>query len=85
MAVDFRTNIRRKRLHVHRKLRETRMLWRGLTNTDKPTLAQMIPTRRCNIACAYCNEYDHVSNPVPIEELKRRVDKLADLGVSSSP
>ena len=58
------------------------MLWRGLTNTDKPTLAQMIPTRRCNIACAYCNEYDHVSNPVPIEELKRRVDKLADLGVS---
>lgn len=82
MAVDFRTSIRRKRLHVHRKLRETRMLWRGLTNTDKPTLAQMIPTRRCNIACAYCNEYDHVSSPVPIEELKRRVDKLADLGVS---
>ena len=82
MAVDFRTNLRRKRLHVHRKLRETRMLWRGLTSTDKPTLAQMIPTRRCNIACAYCNEYDHVSNPVPIDELKRRVDKLADLGVS---
>ena len=58
------------------------MLWRGLTNTDSPVLAQMIPTRRCNIACTYCNEYDHVSKPVPIDELKRRVDKLADLGVS---
>lgn len=58
------------------------MLWRGLTNTDSPVLAQMIPTRRCNIACTYCNEYDHVSTPVPIDELKRRVDKLADLGVS---
>ncbi len=58
------------------------MLWRGLTDTDRPVLAQMIPTRRCNIACAYCNEYDHVSAPVPLDELKRRVDKLADLGVS---
>ena len=58
------------------------MLWRGLTDTDRPVLAQMIPVRRCNIACAYCNEYDHVSQPVPLGELKRRVDKLAELGVS---
>ncbi len=58
------------------------MLWRGLTDTDRPVLAQIIPTRRCNIACAYCNEYDHVSKPVPTEEMTRRIDKLADLGVS---
>lgn len=58
------------------------MLWRGLTNTDRPVLAQIIPTRRCNIACAYCNEFDHVSKPVPTEEMLRRIDKLADLGVS---
>lgn len=58
------------------------MLWRGLTNTDRPVLAQIIPTRRCNIACAYCNEYDHVSSPVPADEMLRRIDNLADLGVS---
>ncbi len=57
------------------------MLALGLAQRHRPVLAQMIPTRRCNIACAYCNEYDHVSNPVPLDELKRRVDKLADLGV----
>ncbi|MBI1354483.1 MAG: radical SAM protein [Acidobacteria bacterium] len=58
------------------------MLWRGLTDVDRPVLAQIIPTRRCNIACAYCNEYDHVSKPVPTEEMLRRIDHLAKLGVS---
>ena len=28
-------------------------------------LAHIIPIRRCNLACAYCNEYDDVSKPVP--------------------
>lgn len=82
MAKDFRTRVRRSRLRLERRLRELRMLSRGLTQVDRPALAHMIPTRRCNIACAYCNEYDHVSQAVPAGELKRRVDKLADLGVS---
>ena len=73
--------MRRKRLSLGRSLGEARLIWRGLTNRHRPILAHIIPTRRCNIACGYCNEYDHVSNPVPIEELERRVDKLADLGV----
>jgi MoaA/NifB/PqqE/SkfB family radical SAM enzyme len=47
-----------------------------------PILAQIIPIRRCNLDCAYCNEYDKVSNPVPLDAMLRRIDKLADLGCS---
>ncbi len=42
----------------------------------------MVPMRRCNLACGYCNEFDDVSQPVPLEEMLRRVRKLAGLGVS---
>ena len=38
--------------------------------------------RRCNLACGYCNEYDHNSTPVPLELMKKRLDKLAELGTS---
>jgi MoaA/NifB/PqqE/SkfB family radical SAM enzyme len=47
-----------------------------------PILAQIIPIRRCNLDCAYCNEYDKVSAPVPLDAMLRRIDKLADLGCS---
>jgi MoaA/NifB/PqqE/SkfB family radical SAM enzyme len=77
-----KTRFRRKALSLHRKMREWRMILRGLADTDHPILAHLIPTRRCNIACAYCNEYDHISAPVPTEEMMRRVDRLADLGIS---
>ena len=39
----------------------------GLTNTAHPLLVHIIPIRRCNIDCGYCNEYDKVSQPVPTE------------------
>ena len=55
---------------------------RGLTHTAHPLLVQIIPIRRCNIDCGYCNEYDKVSPPVPGDVLKRRIDKLATLGTS---
>ena len=58
------------------------MIVKALVDKDHPVLAHLIPTRRCNIACAYCNEYDSVSTPVPIEDLCRRTDLMADLGVS---
>ncbi len=45
-----------------------------------PLLAQMVITRRCNLSCGYCNEFDDHSPPVPKEVLKQRVDKLASLG-----
>ena len=43
---------------------------------------QIIPIRRCNIDCGYCNEYDKVSAPVPTDVMQRRIDKLAELGTS---
>jgi MoaA/NifB/PqqE/SkfB family radical SAM enzyme len=55
---------------------------RGLVHTAHPLLVQIIPIRRCNIDCGYCNEYDKVSPPVPGDVLKRRIDKLGALGTS---
>jgi MoaA/NifB/PqqE/SkfB family radical SAM enzyme len=63
-------------------MREIRMIARGLASTDHPVLAHLIPIRRCNLACAYCNEFDDHSKPVPIARLYERVDRLADLGAS---
>jgi len=51
-------------------------------STDHPLLAHLIPIRRCNLACTYCNEFDDFSKPVPIEQMLRRVDLLGDLGTS---
>jgi MoaA/NifB/PqqE/SkfB family radical SAM enzyme len=45
-------------------------------------MAQIVPMRRCNLSCAYCNEYDDVSKPVPLDEMVRRIDHLARLGTS---
>jgi hypothetical protein len=28
-------------------------------------MAHVVPVRRCNLACTYCNEFDDVSEPVP--------------------
>lgn len=63
-----------------RRLREFRMVVGGLASAGHPLLVHMIPMRRCNLACTYCNEFDDISQPVPIEELCRRVDHLAALG-----
>jgi MoaA/NifB/PqqE/SkfB family radical SAM enzyme len=67
---------------VTRKSRSVREFVRGLTHTAHPLLVQIIPIRRCNIDCGYCNEYDKVSPPVPADILNRRIDKLAELGTS---
>src|SRR5207249_10397028 len=47
-----------------------------------PLLVQIIPIRRCNIDCSYCNEYDKVSAPVDTAVLRRRIATLAELGTS---
>jgi MoaA/NifB/PqqE/SkfB family radical SAM enzyme len=65
-----------------RKARSAREFVRGLTDTSHPLLVQIIPIRRCNIDCGYCNEYDKVSEPVPTDVMKARIDKLAALGTS---
>ena len=48
--------------------------------TNAPLDAQLIVTRRCNLSCGYCSEYDSTSEPVPTADLKRRIDVLHRLG-----
>ena len=73
---------RRRLRGAGRRLREARMFSRAMRSKDHPILAQIVPIRRCNLACAYCNEYDAVSAPVPIAEMLQRVDLLAELGTT---
>ena len=56
------------------------MLAKAIKSRHHPILAHIIPMRRCNLSCSYCNEYDKVSDPVPTAEMLRRVDLLAALG-----
>lgn len=48
-----------------------------------PFNVQLVVTRRCNLACAYCHEFDHSSEPVPYETLIQRLEKLYELGTFS--
>src|SRR6266700_7459213 len=73
----------RKRLKsASRAVRGLRKIAWVLLSTDHPLLAHIIPVRRCNLACEYCNEYDDFSKPVPTETMFRRVDKLAEFRTS---
>jgi len=65
-----------------RRLREFKTIAKGLISTDHPILAHIIPIRRCNLSCTYCNEYDDFSKPVATDAMKRRIDHLARLGTS---
>jgi MoaA/NifB/PqqE/SkfB family radical SAM enzyme len=65
-----------------RSLRAGQKFLRGLVNTAHPLLVHIVPIRRCNIDCGYCNEYDKSSPPIPFEVMTRRIDKLAELGTS---
>ena len=64
-------------------LREFRFLAKGVLSTDHVVLAHIIPIRRCNLSCGYCNEYDDFSKPIPLEVMFARVDKLAALGTTA--
>ncbi len=77
-ALKLRRNLKSFERNVHG-------LWqilKGVVSTDHPLLAHLIPIRRCNLACTYCNEFDDFSKPVPTDLMLQRVDKLADLGTS---
>lgn len=76
------TRARRNLLALQRRAREWRMLADGIRSTDHPVLAHIIPIRRCNLACTYCNEFDDFSKPVPAADMCRRIDQLAALGTS---
>jgi len=55
---------------------------KAFASTKHPVLVHIVPMRRCNLACAYCNEYDKTSDPVPIDVMLARIDKLAEFGTS---
>jgi len=76
------TSLKRRLKAVHRNLRGAKMVARAFMSTDHPLLAHIIPIRRCNLACEYCNEFDDFSKPVPLETMFRRIDKLGELGTS---
>jgi MoaA/NifB/PqqE/SkfB family radical SAM enzyme len=64
------------------RVRELQMIGKALASTKHPILVHVIPMRQCNLACTYCNEYDDFSKPVPLDEMKTRLDLLADMGTS---
>lgn len=59
------------------------MIAKALHSRAHPILAHIVPMRRCNLSCAYCNEYDDFSKPVPTAEMFRRIDRLAALGTTA--
>jgi MoaA/NifB/PqqE/SkfB family radical SAM enzyme len=73
---------RRRWLAMRRKAREIRSIGDALGATDHPYMAHIVPMRRCNLACTYCNEFDDFSDPVPLDEMFRRIDHLGRLGTS---
>jgi MoaA/NifB/PqqE/SkfB family radical SAM enzyme len=54
-------------------------LLRAAADPDRPIITHLVVTRRCNLSCGYCFEYDKVSPPVPTDVLKQRIDHLAKL------
>ena len=74
--------LHRNLVAAKRRVRELAMIGRALASTDHPVMAHIIPMRQCNLSCKYCNEYDKVSKPVPLETMKRRIDHLAKLGTN---
>jgi MoaA/NifB/PqqE/SkfB family radical SAM enzyme len=72
----------RRRRFRRTRARELKMIAKALASTKHPVLVHIIPMRRCNLDCGYCNEYDNVSKPVPLEEMKKRLDILANMGTS---
>lgn len=74
--------LRRKIRLINTRLREFRMIAKGLLSKRHPIDVHLIPIRRCNLSCTYCNEFDNFSKPVPTAEMIRRVDRLSKLGTT---
>src|SRR3989440_6974045 len=68
-----------RRRSLDRRLREAKLLIRGAFDTDHPVMVHIIPIRRCNLSCAYCNEYDDYSKPVPLDTMLHRLELLSKL------
>jgi MoaA/NifB/PqqE/SkfB family radical SAM enzyme len=80
MTANVKT--RRALRKAHTRVRELWFITRGLVSTRHPLLAHIIPIRRCNLSCTYCNEFDDHSKPVPLEEMNKRLDRLGEFRTS---
>ena len=74
--------VRGRVIAAKRRIRELKMIAKGVVSTDHPVMAHIIPIRRCNLACRYCNEFDDFSKPIPLEMMKSRIDHLTRLGTT---
>jgi len=79
MFVGLRA-VRRRVRKASKRVREARMLVSAFRDPYQPIAAHLIPVRRCNLACTYCNEYDDHSSPVATADVLSRIDRLASLG-----
>jgi len=82
-VVNTGKKLRKKVAGVRRRMRELGKLAKALASTRHPLLVHIIPIRRCNLACTYCNEFDDFSKPVPVEEMFRRIDRLGAMGTAA--
>jgi MoaA/NifB/PqqE/SkfB family radical SAM enzyme len=82
VKVSASVRVRRRLRFVRSRARELMKIAKALVSTKHPFLVHIIPMRRCNLDCGYCNEYDDVSKPVPLAEMKKRLDILAGMGTS---
>src|SRR5579871_1695718 len=80
--LDRNFRLRRGWRSFTRRVREARLIVKGGLSTRHPIMAHIIPIRRCNLACTYCNEYDDFSKPVDTQVMIGRINRLADLGTS---
>jgi len=74
--------VRGRTIAAKRRVRELMMIAKGVVSTDHPVMAHIIPIRRCNLACKYCNEFDDFSKPIALDTMKARIDYLARLGTN---
>ncbi len=81
-GASAKTRLRRRLRFLRTRARELKMIGKALVSTKHPILVHIIPMRQCNLACTYCNEFDDFSKPVPLEEMRKRLDALADMGTS---
>ncbi|MGH9675996.1 MAG: radical SAM protein, partial [Candidatus Acidiferrum sp.] len=77
-----KVRLQRRLRFARTRARELGAIGKALASTKHPFLVHIIPMRRCNLDCGYCNEYDDFSKPVPLEAMKKRLDILAEMGTS---
>ena len=71
-----------KLLKEHPKISKKKIYWnltKAALDPGRPVLIQLVVTKRCNLSCGYCFEYDKISKPVPLEVLKARIDECKRL------